>query len=184
MHTEINTNPNSCATQYQHKFMTERAFDKLVDRFHDGGEARRLTVWSDFYALEYLNTPCGVIVFAFHDLHDLETFYPTSFDFKERTGLTTWADEITHATDVENPNFMRHSMGRKISYFVAKGAFGEIVSQDDPRVTLMEREFSQLDVFDSPKGLIVAAHEGRYRYVIYPVEIDQLPFHNNMKVVA
>lgn len=174
MTPEITTIPAQAATHYQHTLMTAAAFDKIVERAYDGGQAHYMNLWSDFYELEYLNSPCGLIVFAFHDYNGLETFYPASFDFKERTGITPGNDEIVPATKIEEPKFMRHSMGRKINGFVVRGAFGEMVQQDDPRAVQMSRDFKRLDVFDSPMGLIVAAHEGRRRYVIHSVELNEL----------
>lgn len=155
------------AMRYEHTLMTKEAFDKFLDAAFDGADYRFMSYTGDYYSLEYLNSPCGVIVFAFHDRNGLDTFYPASFDFKERTGITPFDDMITPATDNDNPGFLRHAMGRKVNGYVVHGAFGEMVPEGDPRAISMNEDFRRIDVFDSPAGLIVAAHMGRRRYVIH-----------------
>lgn len=161
------TSTDHAAMRYEHTLMSKGAFDKFLDAAFDGADYRFMSYTGEYYSLEYLNSPCGIIVFAFHDRNGLDAFYPASFDFKERTGITPFHDMISPATDNKNPGFLRHAMGRKVNGYVVHGAFGEMVAEDDPRAVSMNEEFSRLDVFDSPAGLIVAARMGRQRYVIH-----------------
>lgn len=184
MNTENSTYMAQAATQYEHSLMSASKFDKLVELVYDGKYAPGLRLWADFYELEYMNSPSGLIIFAFHDFHSMESFYPTSFDFTARTGIDSSFDQIVPATNIDQPNFLRHSLWRRASYFVTCAAFGEKVPHTDPRIILNNTEFQQLDVIDSPKGLIVAAHQGRQRYVIHPVGLDKLSFNTEKKEAA
>ncbi len=70
---------------------------------------------SGYYSLEYLNSPCGIIVFAFHITPTAWTHfaksYQAAFDVKERTGVTPFYDTIMPATKNDNPGFLRQRVG-------------------------------------------------------------------------
>ncbi|GEM_PF-4478945 len=170
MTPENNTPSSPSPLRYEHSTVSPAALEAFLDAVYAGADYKFVSYESDYNALEYLNSPCGVIIFAFHGHDSLDTFYPNSFDFKERTGITPFYDMIGPATEDEACSFRLHRMGRKINGFVVRGAFGEMVAEGDPRAVSRNDEFQRLDVFDSPAGLIVVAHVGDVRYVIHSAQ--------------
>jgi hypothetical protein len=122
----------------------------------------------DFYLLEYMNSPLGLIVYAHHGMNGCEAFYPSAIDFEKVTGIRPFPDMIEPAGHMEGP-FVRHTMSRKTTGFLIHAAYGRMVNAGDPEAPSFDLDFERLEFYDSPRGLIIGAElkDGRF-YVIRP----------------
>lgn len=159
------------ATRYAHAIMSKNDYQEMLVGFTLGGESGFLKMTSDFYGVEYLNSPLGIQVYAYHGMNNCEAFYPASIDFQKVTGFINH-DEVGSIGESEvEGNHVWHSTSRKMPGFLINATFGRMVQGGDSEApTLDLKEFQKLEVHDTPAGLVVAALKGRKAHVIFPCD--------------
>lgn len=163
-----NSMPQALAAIYTHDSMTRKEFTAYLGRAFGYGQVVGKKLSCDFYMLEYMNSPLGLIVYAHHGMNGCEAFYPSGIDFEKVTRIKPWHDAVEPAGHTEG-QFVRHAMSRKTTGFLIHAAYDRMINTGDPEAPSFDLDFRTLEYYDSPLGLIVGALKGGRIYVIRPV---------------
>lgn len=155
---------------YAHEIMSRVAFeDSFLPSSYGDQHIRGARFDSSFRALEYFNSPLGLIVLAHHDSDGCEAFYPANLNFQKITGITPWCDAVLPADFTSSPRFVRHRLHRKTHGLFLRAVHGRHVEFGSSEAPGLHQNFHSLEVYDAPTGLIVAANRGSEFFVVCPM---------------
>ena len=155
------------AATYCHETMSEAAFEECVRLATNHRSIEGIRMIEHFCLLEYMNSPLGLIVYAHYEWNGCVAFYPASVDFEKNTGLKPFHDDVKPIGN--GTRFGQHNVGRRGTGLLVHSAYGRMIEAGDPEAPNFGKDFTTLRVFDTPKGLFVAAVMRDEAYVIRPV---------------
>ncbi|MCQ0989941.1 hypothetical protein [Jiella marina] len=150
---------------YTHEEMTREAYAALLMSEIGDRDLVKTVRTADFYHLEYINSPVGLVVLAHHGMNGCEAIHPAAFDFEAATGLKPLDTEPVPGVA---SNFLRHSIRRRQTGSLVLAACGRMIHAGEPEAPGFRMDFGRLEATENAAGLVVAALKDRTAYVIRP----------------
>lgn len=145
---------------YSHEAMTGKGARAYIASLFDGNNRRGLLMSAPYGRVEYLNSPCGLIVLAHQNTvaGQVDGIHPANLS--ESINRPANIVEPFKRRDPTTPAYNAHYMTRRSQGGMVLEAFGRMIDGGDPLAPMLttERRFS-LEIFDAPFGPVAAVTE-------------------------